>query len=206
VKSATCSVCTLPLLYSGYNRAPWPPYRLHQVPPTHRDCPLPGSLLKSRFRPKFLPGFRRAPLRSASPLRAFRPSLEANDTAFDRFEPVSPDRILSLDATSVPRSGTALPDSAGCLSYVSELCFDFPRLSRFPSSAFTLAGSQQYVGFVTSLTPSRVACSGLQATPADFSATALPDRLPSCVKIPNLLSLLRVAAASSLDLRFGGYE
>lgn len=153
MKSATCSVCTLPLPYSGYNRAPWPPYRLHQVPPTHRGCPLPGSLLKSRVRPKFLPGFHRAPLRSASPSGASRPSLEANDTAFDRYEPVSSGRILSLDATSAPRSGAALPDLVGFLSCPSPCGLVLPELCAaflgFPDSrrpSFTLTGSQRHVG------------------------------------------------------------
>jgi hypothetical protein len=48
------------------------------------------------------------------------------DTAFDRFVPMSPDRILGMDATPAPRSGAVLPSSlAGFLAEHPECLFDF---------------------------------------------------------------------------------
>jgi len=104
------------------------------------------------------------------------------DTAFDRFAPVSPDRILGLHATPVPRSGTVLPNlsSGSCcdnrpceqlfrLSSTPIARFDFPRLLDSCRRTFNLTVSQGHTGQVIRLASSLAACSGLQATPVDFA-------------------------------------
>jgi len=89
------------------------------------------------------------------PNRCFGPY----DTAFDRFEPVSPDRILGLDATPIPLSGTVLPNAwpgsrRRTPSYERAFRLSAIRLSsisRFPSVVLQPRGSQGYTGLVTSL-------------------------------------------------------
>jgi hypothetical protein len=126
------------------------------------------------------------------------------DTAFDRFAPVSPDRILGLHATPVPLSGTVLPDlSSGscCDSQPSpfqararlspERCptfLDFSIPIGILSTSRYLRATQasDSFGFIT--------CHLLRSAsyPCRLRAAAHPDRLPSSVRNPNRLSHPRV--------------
>ena len=103
-------VCALPLLRSGRTE---PPGCLPPIPRLLESSLLPvtEAALWSNGSGGVFFDFRRFPLRllppRGSPVRYSRPY----DTAFDRFAPVSPDRILGLDATPAPRSGAVLPGS-----------------------------------------------------------------------------------------------
>jgi hypothetical protein len=152
-------------------------------------------------------GFRRFPssllLPRGGPDRCCKPY----DTAFDHFAPVSSDRILGLHATPVPRSGTVLPNLSSGSRNSSHPCERAFRLSfvglssisRFPSANFQPRGISgpsrpgDSSGFVT--------CRLLRSAsyPCRLRATAHPDRLPSSVRNPGLLS--RLGSFPQLALR-----
>jgi hypothetical protein len=134
--------------------------------------------------------------------------LRPYDTAFDRFAPVSPDHILGMDATPAPQSGAVLPSScrdpgkAPVLAnrLFTEVALDFPRFldfrRRLATSRFSGPSRRGHrFGLMT--------CRVLRSAhhPCRLRATAHPDRLPSGIRNPILLSLVRVFLAK-LPRRF----
>jgi hypothetical protein len=144
--------------------------------------------------------FRRFPSSQLLPRGRPHRCCKPYDIAFDRSLPVSPDSILGLNATPVPRSGTVLPNlsSGSCGSF--RPCGRLFRLSagqlsstsRFPSTSLQPRGISapsrpgDGFGFIT--------CRLLRSAnyPCRLRATVHPDRLPSSIRNPGLLSLLRV--------------
>jgi len=123
--------------------------------------------------------------------------------------PVSPDRILGLNATPVPRSGTGLPNF-----HVGFLCSSHPCERVFRLSAGRLSSTSRFPS--TSLQPRGISapprpgdgfgfitCRLLRSAnyPCRLRATVHPDRLPSSIRNPGLLSLLRVDSHRSTVLR-----
>jgi len=104
VKSTTCSVCTLPLTHSGRVRTPWPPTACARILDSSR-CSVAGAALWSVWSGH--PFLSCSPISewSASPSRASLPLIQALRHC-NRSAPVSPGRLLGLQATPVP-SGLA---------------------------------------------------------------------------------------------------
>jgi len=110
VKSTTCSGLHVTPVLFGPAQSPLAAYRLRQAPTTIANASLPKPLFGRSGRAGFSPAFAVFhPVRffpHGHPDRCCKPY----DTAFDRFAPVSPDHVLGMHATPVPRSGTVLPN------------------------------------------------------------------------------------------------
>jgi hypothetical protein len=150
------------------------------------------------------------PVPSFSPHGA-HPLMRANDTAFDRLTPVSPDCVLGLHATPRPSGGQEPPGRYTRLPRLRSLearAFrlspdDFPRarisvsIARLSTSRFSgLPGPRDGFGLI----PRRMLRSACY--PCCFSAAELPDRLPSSVRNPIRLGGLGSVAADKLLQRF----
>jgi len=125
VKSTTCSVCMLPLTHSGRVRTPWPPTACARLPDSSR-CSVAGAALWSvRSGHPFLSC---SPISewSASPSRASLPLIQALRHC-NRSAPVSPGRLLGLQATPVPSRLAQNPLAAIHLRQALESIASFPR-------------------------------------------------------------------------------
>jgi len=199
----------------GPTQSPLAAYRLRQVPTTIAAFRCRNRFVVGQVRLNF-PRLSPIPIQSASSLTGvLTVCCKPYDTAFDRFAPVSPDRILRLHATPVPRSGTVLPNlsSGSCcdnrpcerlfrLSSKPIARFRLSSTSRFPSSDFQPHGISgphrpgDSFGFIT--------CRLLRSAsyPCRLRATAHPDRLPSSIRNPGLLNLVRVVPSVCALRRF----
>jgi hypothetical protein len=192
-------VCTLPLIHSGRIRTPWLPTAWPGSYNHRGDSVTEAALWSVRSGWIFL-DFRRFPSSLLPPRgRPYR-CCKPYDTALDRFAPVSPDRILGLNATPVPQSGTVLPNLSSGSRDSSHPCERVFRLSagrlsstsRFPSTSLQPRGISapprpgDEFGFIT--------CRLLRSAnyPCRLRATAHPDRLPSSIRNPGLLNRFRV--------------
>jgi len=136
-------------------QCPLAAYRLRQAPVNHRGGPVTGAALWSVESGRIFSQLSLRPHPVRFPLAGVSSVVTGLRHCFRSLAPVSPDRILSLDATSTPRSGAALPGlSPGSYRIVrffrcdlsTESCATFLDVLESSSCAFTLAGSQRSVG------------------------------------------------------------
>jgi len=189
-------VCTLPLLDSGSNSAPWLPNQASAVSSKAPCCQgllffvlvgepfgqlsLPSRLVACTLRSRTIPRTCRHHFLLAQ-ADVVRPR------AWDARPPVScgetepPERLLGASGSRCRAHCWAFRLSAA----------DFSRV-RFSSPVARLSprGSQGHTGQVTSFghVTSRLLRSA--SYPCHSSVTALPDRLPSCVRIPTCKTFL----------------
>jgi len=187
----------LPLRCSGQHSAPWPPSSCARLlRPSSR--PVAGVTFDEPGSAELSAAF------AASHPVAFNlavPSPDGGlyDTAFDRFAPVSPGRVLGMHATPLPVDGRAplaanqpAPGSYSAapvrlLARAFRLSpADFPRgVSRFPSSGFQPHGSQGHVGQGDHFRRCHLPRAQVCTQPLLIRPAEQPDCLPTSARHPN---------------------